>query len=63
VAHGDRGQPLVLGLTEDRAGPFTQLLDGLTAGRVVALIHRRQQADIFGGVLVLETSHGALAAL
>ncbi len=29
----------------------------------MALIHRRQQADVLRGVLLLEAGHGALAAL
>ena len=63
MAHGDRCQRSVLRLTKDLTGPLTQLLDGGSAGCVVALIHRRQQADILLGVLLGKARHGPLAAL
>jgi hypothetical protein len=57
MAHGDRGQPGVRGLSKDRTGPLTQqLLDGRPAGRIVPLIHRRRrQADILRGISARKT--------
>ena len=53
----------VLRLSKDLTGPLTQLLDAGSAGCVMALIHRRQQADILLGVLLFKAGHGPLAAL
>lgn len=63
MAHGDRCQRGVLRLSKDLTGTLAQLLDRLTAGCLMALIHRRQQADILLSVLRLKTGYGPLAAL
>jgi len=62
VAHGDPGQCPVFGLPKDRTGALTELLDGRPAGRLMALIHRRQQADILIAVAADKPGNGALAA-
>ena len=54
MAHGDRCQRSVLRLSKDLIGPLTQLLDRRAAGCVMALIHRRQQADILSVYLSLK---------
>ena len=53
----------LLCLAKDLTGPLTRLLDVGSAGCVMALIHRRQQADILLGVLLFKAGHGPLAAL
>ena len=63
VAHGDRCQRAVLRLPKNLTCPLTQLFDRLTTGRVMTLIHRRQQEDILFSVLLFKAGYGSLAAL
>ena len=68
MAHRDRRQAFVFGLTEDQYGSFTERLDGRSTRRVMALIHRRKPSDISGRVLQGrlaskgKATHGPLAA-
>src|SRR5680860_120991 len=62
VAHGDAGQRPVFRLPKDRTGALTELLDGRPTGRLMALIHRRQQADVLVRVSTDKPSGSALAA-
>ena len=55
--------PGVLRLSKYLTSPLTELLDRLAAGRVMALIHVCQQANIFCCVLGLEAGYGALTTL
>jgi hypothetical protein len=62
MADGNAGQGFILGLPEYLAGPFTQLLDGVAAGRTMAFIHFSKQTDIPVGVATLESRYRPLLA-
>ena len=63
MADRDCRQPLVLHLAKHPIGTLTELFYGRAAGRLVTLVHGRQQLNVLSGVAGDKARHGALAAL